>query len=187
MPQYTFRFKGGVTTSRPGVAIKFLLFMLNGKSEISFYQARKMQLANAVEIDFNNVSGRIRLDRNDSYTTNCGIAKIFLYEKAMGQKQILQSFYLAFGNETDCRQEVTIRPLDSFAVAAGFIFQARAKFLKRSEVSSILDENSMSAKMLYAQETLPVEILRKFITIKRFEAPKEREYVAHGGARFLRI
>jgi hypothetical protein len=180
MSEYTFAFKGGVANPRPDTTIKFLLFLVNGGKEISFFEAKKVRLLVDAGIDFN------RPLSSYEYTTNCGLVKVFLYERITGQKPLLQSFYLALGVKGP-RKEVTIRPLNIVAKGCGYFFTADARFLKQSEASAILDENSLSAKMLYTQERLPVETLRKFITIKRFEAPKVNEYVAHGGVRRLRI
>jgi hypothetical protein len=177
---YAFRFKGGVVQPQAGASVKFLMFLVNGGKEISFFEAKKVGLVDVPALD------SIRDFAQHSYTTNCGIVKVFMLEQTFGTKRIMQSFYLSLGQKMD-RQEVTIQPINTIARAHGFMFHADATFLKRREVLSIIDEKSVAAKMLCGQESLSADVLRQMITIKKFVPPKEPEYMVHGKARFLRI
>jgi hypothetical protein len=179
MPEFTFNFKGGVI-AQPNVSVKFLLFLINGGKEISFFEAKKIGLVTSGSYTYKSFPSPA------DYITNCGLVKIFLSERADNQRPLLQSFYLALGSK-EPRQEITIHPLNTFAQASRYTFTSDAHFLTSREASTILDENSLSAKLLWSQERLSVDMLRRMITIKRFEAKKEQVSAVHGGVRFLRI
>jgi hypothetical protein len=186
MSKYIFKFKGGVIQNQQNT-VKFLLFLINGGKEFSFYDAKNQKIVSAEYDEYDDMSNAtFRRRELPGYSTECGIVKVFLFEKPRIGRNIQQSFYLALSNEKNSN-EITIKPLSTQALAMSYGFTAHAKLLKPREALSILDENSISDKFLLRQEQLPIETLRKIASIKRFEAPKEKSLAVHGGVRFLRI
>lgn len=181
MVVHEFDFKGGIVRDAGGGVCKFLLFLLNGNKEVSLAQATKFGFAS------HKVADSLTEWSDTTYTTSLPIAKLVMYEDGgFGKERFSQSFWLALGRKLK-RQVVTIRPRMVFAQARAFKFSADASFLKPADVLNILDPDSLSAKVLRAQRTPPVNVLRSFIEIDRMEAPMSVRVAEHGGIRKLRI
>jgi len=69
---------------------------------------------------------------------------------------------------------ITIRP---FTQKTNFYFKAKGHFLKKKEVLDLLDKESVSWSFMRKQEMLPLQTLRKMITIDRSEIRKNIRHV----------
>lgn len=176
-----FEFKGGIQTRQGGGTCKFLLFLLNGQKEVSLHEAIKFNFAKRKEAD------SIVNWSPDIYQTDLPIAKLVMFEDAgFGKEKLSQSFWLALGKKLE-RQIVTIKPRLPQAVSAGYHFVGEASFMKKSEVLALLDEESVSAKVLMCQRTPAVSVLKQIINIERIGLPKTVLEASHGAVRKLRI
>ena len=168
----SFYFKGGVAQLGQGGSSKFLLFLLNGNKEVSFFDGKKY--------------GFVSNSSRDEWTTDCAVIKVFMQEQEFGKAKFMQSFYLVLGTKLD-RQTVTIKPRNLTARGLGYQFSADAKFMKKSEALSLLDPESIAYKCLLAQCQPPVQVLKEIISIDRHGPPKESITASHGAVRQLRI
>lgn len=172
-----FDFKGGVQSLPGAGTCKFLMFLLNGTKEIPLKQAVKLGF-----VEHQAADSIINWNPN-RYTTNLSILKILVYEDGgFGKEKFSQQFWLVLGKKLE-KQIVTIKP----RIMPNFEFKAEATFLKKSEVLSLIDPESMSAKVLQAQRTPAVSVLKQIIQIERLGMPQAMKIAYHGGIRKLRI
>jgi hypothetical protein len=181
--EHTFYFKGGVAQFGAETQVKFLIFFVSGKKEISLSDGRKFGFVNKkiAETPFDQF-GR------DAYTTMIPVVKVFLMETGgLGKPRLLQPLYLALGGGMD-KQEVTITPRNETAKAKGFKFQAEARFLKASEALELLDPLSIGYGMLKrtGYSPLPINVLREIISVKK-KAKSADANIAESGKRYLRL
>jgi hypothetical protein len=175
------QFRGGVLTTGQGGSVKFLLFLLNGRKELSMSEGKRYSFIERQTIDSSILDANL-----DSWVTACPVVKIFLQEREFGKPMFWQSFYLALGSKME-KQIVTIQPRNTMARGHGYMFRAEAKFLKKSEVLQLLDPESIGYSILLKQQMLPVQVLREIVTITRPEPPQEVRLARHGAVRHLRL
>lgn len=176
-----FDFKGGVLSSSGIGTCKFLVFLLNGTKEVSLREATKLGFAQHQAAD------SIVNWTPTAYTTSLPIVKVLLYEDGgFGKEKLSQQFWLALGKRLE-KQVVSIKPRNTQARASDFHFRAEATFLKKSEVLAIIDQNSIAAKVIRAQQLPSVSTLREIVNIERIGMPQALKVSEHGGIRKLRI
>ena len=109
-----------------------------------------------------------------------------LQEVEFGKQKFQQFFYLALGSKLD-RQIVTIQPRNMIARGLGYKFVAEAKFLKKSEILSLLSPESIGYKTMLYQQTPPAQVLREIASLERPGQSPVVEAAQHGAVRFLRL
>ena len=166
---YSFEFSGGTRKPDSHSLEKFLLFFLVGEKEIPFYQLVKDGLVYRAE------------DANPhKFITGQKIAKLFVAEQGFGRQKRYHSFYCEL-QETAC-QEVTIR---SFLPGSSpFFFKGGFRFMKKQEVLAMLPAGMESRSFIARQETLPLDLLRKMISVDHTEERKNVRFVMVGDKKF---
>lgn len=160
MANAQFVFKGGVFPLEAGASCKFLLFLVSNGREIPFFDARKQNI-------ISHPPARTITDfQGSTYQTDCSVVKVFLHESTFGGGRIMYSFYVLLGHSID-RQVITITPRRAEAKAAGYIFRAEGRFLKKTEALRLFPASSLQARMLNMQQMPPVEVLRQIASIQR--------------------
>lgn len=171
--RYKFQFLGGVSSPNPGIQrtqaleTKFMLFFLVGGTEVPHYQ---MERSNLLFRD---------LGKEDGYEALHPLVKIFISCRGFDRSGInrIHSFFFRMEKEIDHVKSVLVRPFPESD--APFYFRAKGGFLSNKEALELLDEKSVSRAYLKRQKMLPVETLRKMITISRAGMKK--------GVRHIRI
>jgi hypothetical protein len=141
--------------------------MVVGGEEVSLHQMKKNGLVDMRAVD--DGDGHARMEFATSVSN---IAKIFVQDTAKDLKR-WYSFY--FRIKTKTSPLVTIRPFPPASylkegdtgVLTGFFFRARGGFLTQNEALEILSAESPSRGYLKNQRLLPIETLKKMVTIDR--------------------
>jgi hypothetical protein len=168
MDMHNFKFKGGVYKLERGAHCKFLLFLVSHGTEIPFWDGLNKGI-----IQHGSIEAALRRQLTNyephTYTTDCSVVKVFIHEHSFGDPRFMHSFYLALGKNVD-GQKIQITPRRSEAKAAGYMFSAEARFLKKSEALRLFSSETISYKMLTKQQLPPVKVLREMITLTRARA-----------------
>lgn len=159
--RYKFQFLGGVQSPQPGiqrtrtVETKFMLFFLVGGEEVPHYQMTRSNLL------FKDPG------KEDGYESLHPTVKLFISCRGFDRNGIslLHSFFFRMERESGSHKSVLIRPFPESD--APFYFRANGGFLSNKEALELLDEKSISRAYLKRQSMLPVETLRKMITVSR--------------------
>lgn len=154
---YHFHFRGGVFKPNMHLTEKFMLFFVMGGEEVPFYKAVDTGLC--VPTDFGATE----------FTTNNNIVKIFVSRQGFGVSKQFYSFYFRIGEAGKGNNKVKIVPFTPGGTPGfhNYHFEAFGKFLKNTEAAELLDKESFSYKMVTKQGMLPLEVLRKLVTIDR--------------------
>ena len=162
---YSFEFNGGTRKPDSHSLEKFMLFFLIGEKEIPFYQLLKDGLIYRAE------------DANPhKFVTGQKIAKLFVAEQGFGRQKRYHSFYCEL---QETAVEVIIK---SFLTGSSpFFFKGSFRFMKKQEVLALLPETAESRKFFSRQETLPLDLLRKMVSVNRTEEKKNVRYMMVGG------
>lgn len=172
MAENAIEFKGGVIPAGGRGSLKFLLFLVGGGKEMSFYEAVKLGMVSRPQMDrFVDVN-------MDAYVTDFPIAKLFVSEKVNNGPMMTYSFYMMLGRNVD-RQILEIAPRTKTGKAMGYRFKAEAKFLKESEALQLFSTDSLSYKMIKCQRLPPRDILREMITVVKPPAVRNAQRVRH--------
>jgi len=153
---FKFEFNGGVQKRDMHNIEKFFMFFVVGGKEMPLYQMRKNGLvARETEVE-------------PIYTTTNNYAKVFILQKGFGVATRYTSFYMQLlrGSAPD----VIIKPfsLDD----TGYYFRGKVRFLKKSETLKLLTDDSQSKGFVERSTLLPLETLRKLITIDKSNLKK---------------
>ena len=148
---YKFSFHGGVFRRDPYTIEKFLLFWVVGGEEIHNYQMLRDSLV-------------VRASEKNPHEFISGhkICKLFLAEQGNRVSRRHYSFYFQLLDESN--PLVTIRPFDR---ELDFYFQGHLSFLKKSQVLKLLNKDCQSRTFLLRQEMLPIETLKRLITVDK--------------------
>lgn len=151
-----FEFVGGNRKPTSQSIEKFQLFLLAGGKEVPLYQLLR-----------DGVAMR-KAETGNSFVTGLTYGKLFVGQSGFGIPKRYHSFYFRFQEKGDI---VTIRPFsfseNSPAPLGDFYFKGVIKFLKKSEAAELLDEGSLSLKFLGYQEALPLDLIRRIISVER--------------------
>ena len=148
---YKFNFHGGVFRRDPYTIEKFLLFWVVGGEEIHNYQMLRDSLV-------------VRASEKKPYEFISGhkICKLFLAEQGNRISRRHYSFYFQLLDESS--PLVTIKPFDR---ELDFYFQGHLSFLKKSQVLKLLGKDCPSRVFLLRQEMLPIDTLKRLVTIDK--------------------
>lgn len=151
---FSFTYKGGVHKQTLYQKQQFLLFFLVDGKEIPFYRLQEQGL---IQKPF---------WQNDDYTISVtNVCKLFLSQQGFGEPTLFFSFYFRLYAHDEVAPLVTIKPFKPEGNM--FHFKARGHFLKKREVLDLLDPEAKSRVFLQRQKMLPLDLLRKIITIDR--------------------
>lgn len=160
---FEFQYHGGVKKPTPHTVEKFLLFFVIAGKEIPAYQMQRDSLLfQKADVD------------PFTFVTGNNIAKLFIGQQGFGIARKYHSFYMKLLSGP--RPEVTIKPfsLDTF------FFTGKVSFLKKSQVIGLLDKGSESTKFLENQMVLPLDLLRKIVTVDKTDLKKDVRHVRIG-------
>jgi len=146
-----FKWRGGAVKSQQHRLEKFMLFFLVNGNEVPFYQMKENSLV-------------VQVHEKDEDYWQCvyPIVKVFVSEQGFGIRKRYYSFYIRMGNAFPL---VTLKP---FSVdKTGYFFQAQGSFISNKAAIKLLGEGSESARFVSRQGMLPVDTLRKMITIDK--------------------
>jgi hypothetical protein len=164
---YPFKFRGGVNKPTTQSTEKFLMFFVVGGAEIPLHVMMREGLVWRQQDETG-------FDIPDSYYTGANVAKIFTSAVSFGDPKRFHSFYIRFVKDNP---RVTIRGFGERSKT--HFFEGNISFMKQSEVLALLDENNPSRGFVVRQKTLPVETLKRLITVDRSALKK--------GVRHIRI
>jgi len=152
---YHFRYKGGVNKPDTQSTEKFMMFFVVGGEDIPIHIMIREGLVWRRQDDMG-------FDLQDEYATGANVAKLFTSAVSFGQPKRFHSFYIRFVPDDPL---VTIKGFGERSKS--HFFEGNVSFMKRSEVLSLLDDANPSKKFVVRQQTLPVETLRRLITVDR--------------------
>jgi hypothetical protein len=164
---YYFKYRGGVNKPTMHSTEKFLMFFVVGGEEIPLH----VMLREGLVWRQQDQSG---FDLPDSYYTGANVAKIFTSAVAFGDPKRFHSFYIRFINDNPT---VTIRGFGERSKS--HFFEGKVSFLRKSEILTLLGDHNPSKGFVARQRTLPVETLKRLITVDRSELKQ--------GVRHIRI
>ena len=167
---HSFQFYGGVAKPSLHVSEKFLMFFVVGGKEIPLYQMIRDGLVHR-----DPVKGGV-------YHTGNNIAKIFTASQGFGIAKRYYSFYFRF-RDSDVNPVVTIKGFAAEGIHRLHNFKGTVTFLKKSEILSILDDESESRIFMERQRTLPVEMLRTLVEVDRSNLKKNIREIRIGRRR----
>jgi len=162
-----FHYRGGIVKPTPHTVEKFLLFFVVSGKEIPIYRLQQDSLIL-----------RPNVAEPDMYTSGNNIAKLFMVEAGFGIPKRYYSFYMRILDESEPHPIITVKPLSGDPT--GFYFQAKANFMKKSQVLSLLDAEESSVPFIKRQALPPVDLLRKLITVDKSELRKNVRHVRIG-------
>jgi hypothetical protein len=157
----SFEYQGGVSRTGPHSQEKFLLFFIVGGKEAPFYVMHRNGLVvqKKAGLPGFNVKG-------------AEAAKIFVSSQGFGEPTLYFSFYFKF--EQEGFPTIEVRP---FTKKTNYYFKARGRFMKKKETLNLLNEDEVSRKFLERQEMLPVETLRRMISIDHSSVRKNIRHI----------
>jgi hypothetical protein len=160
--QHKFEFRGGVIDASrhsDGVSVKFLLFLIAGGKEVSFYDAHsKLGLVKGT-------------DESYVYETAATHVKLMLLEQVPMSERFMYNFYIKLGSTTG--QEIALSPTNRYArQSMQFLFKSEAHLMSSVEAYKLFPPNSMQARTITAQSKCmpPLDTFRQIITINRSQA-----------------
>lgn len=170
-----FEFNGGLLKPGPEREVKFLCFLLCGQEEVPLFQMKRNGLIDVV-VEPVQENGPVAT----LYTTRVtNVVKVFVQDRFQEHRR----WYSFWFEVKDKRSPlVTIRPFPPIggdADMSGYFFRARGHFLTKNEALALLPPESTSAGYLKTQRILPVETLKKMVSIDRT--------ILREGVRFIRI
>lgn len=159
---YEFKGKFGVSKPHTHELEKFLLFVVVGGQEVPLYEMLKQGL---VEEQFTALG---------KYITYNNVVKVFSsYADEHGRRKFY-SFYIALQEPPG--PIITIKPFSALYYLNGrarvsfhsdFRFEGCGKFLSNKEAFALLPEGSTSRKFVARQGILPLDELKRLVTINR--------------------
>jgi hypothetical protein len=150
---FEIEYTGGVAKPTYHSQVKFLLFVVVGGYEQSFYRMLQDGLAQKPE------AGK------DRYLMSHNIVKIFTQQQGFATPHRFHSFY--FIVQEKAAPLVTVTPFPGAAQACPFYFKARGRFLSKAQALELLSEDQTSRAFLQKQVMLPLDTLRQMVTIDR--------------------
>lgn len=168
---YHFKFKGGVNKPTTQSTEKFFIFFVIGGEEIPLHTMLREGLVWRKQDDMG-------FDVQDQYVTGANVAKIFTSAIAFGEPKRFHSFYIRF---VDDNPPVTI--IGFGERSKSHCFEGHISFLKNSEIMAILGEDNPSRRFVSMQKTLPVDTLRRLITVDRSALKKGVRHIRIGARR----
>lgn len=176
---YQFQYTGGVFKPNPQADEKFLLFFIVGGQEVSLHDALADNLVQKIGGRIDNapqtygvgsrhtsrysapIPDRVRSPQ--TFQTKIPYGKVFCSLQTYGKSRRYQSFYFEFQEGVVPLVKVVNFPGHTSA----YSFQSGVRFLKKSEVSRLLDKESNSYKFVQRQTMLPVDTLKRMITVDK--------------------
>jgi len=175
--QYSFEYHGGVyRNSLRECHEKFLLFLIQNGQEIPFFKAVNL---NFVYRSKEDLADSIRDSRR--FISPCPYLKLFLQHRTPNTPYISFSFYLRVVDK-EKHPTVTIKPFrvafpDRYAnnsiahTLTNAYLKGKFSFLKKEEALDLLHASQLSQTYLRHQKMLPVETLKKLVTVEKWLPP----------------
>lgn len=154
---FTFQFNGGVYQHGNG-STKFLLFSVIDGKEVPLHVVKREGLILPQSYD-----------DMTQFTTLLPIMKLFVGQSGFGIAKRFHSFYMQFQEPPAPTIKVVPFDWDSFR---DYHFEGMVRFLKKKEVLELLHEDNTSRIFVKRQDPLPVDTIRKMITVDRTEMKK---------------
>jgi hypothetical protein len=147
-----FSFKGGIRKPDTHTVEKFLLFFVIDGKEIPMFQL----LRDGIILR--------KSEYGDDFFTGLKVAKLFLHQAGFNLRRRFHSLYFYFDDDPTAK----IATILSFSeLGSGFYFKGPIRFLKKAEVVDLLNKDELSLKFLERQEPLPVDTIKRLITVEQ--------------------
>jgi hypothetical protein len=154
-----------------------MLFLVSGGKEIPVWEAQKNGWVLKPDVLPAGAGGRY------AFETDIPIAKVFILEAEFAKARLTYSYYIKF--EVPARpQTVEVRSYSDLVRKQKWFFKTRGRILTKKEVieSGVVEQDSLSYKLLLNTQPIPLETHQKMLTIT---LPKEIEQ--QNAIRFIRM